>query len=578
MKRARLTLLCGLLLSACGGQDAAIQAQTVRGAVVKGPVQQAQIDLFLIDEAGFPSGAPIATVISDGNGRFDFQRPAGTTDALLAVTRGGSFVDESDPEPNPQRKRRIILGPEQILESVLPAGRTTLIITPYTYALLERARRLAGGVNFLTFYDALVDLSTQAIGFDVTQVIPEPPLAPNPNASLQQRQYALLLGGFAYANHAQSAGAGTIPDFETIRASIDDLSDGRLDGFLEGQNLGVFVIDSFVNFPLGVNINAEIIRFRNNTFDISGMTPPPQIDEDLLAAGINIGNQPPLARDDQFVTDEDLDLEISAPGVLANDLDSETFTLQASLVTPPANGSIELEGDGGFLYQPNADFSGTDSFVYRASDGVLGSNDATVNITVNASNDPPSAQDDAFELDVNGGVIAGAPGVLGNDSDPEGDSLIALVLDPPGSGQLTLNPDGSFEYFADETFIGSDSFTYQADDGTARSGIATVTITEPPNAAPTASDDLFFIDESGALTVAAPGVLQNDGDDDGDTLQAQLISLPTAGSVSLNPDGSFTYVADFQLFDGSDSFTYIADDGRAASNPATVTIQFGEPL
>ena len=73
------------------------------------------------------------------------------------------------------------------------------------------------------------------------------------------------------------------------------------------------------------------------------------------------------------------------------------------------------------------------------------------------------------------------------------------------------------------------------------------------------------------LNVAAPGVLSNDSDADGDTLTAVLNTGPGNGSLTLSADGSFSYTPNAN-FNGPDSFTYHANDGQADSNVATVSI------
>src|SRR5207253_6729586 len=74
-----------------------------------------------------------------------------------------------------------------------------------------------------------------------------------------------------------------------------------------------------------------------------------------------------------------------------------------------------------------------------------------------------------------------------------------------------------------------------------------------------------------ALTVAAPGVLGNDGDVDGDTLGAVLVAGPAHGNLTLHANGSFTYTPAAN-YNGGDSFTYKASDGQADSNVATVSL------
>ena len=73
------------------------------------------------------------------------------------------------------------------------------------------------------------------------------------------------------------------------------------------------------------------------------------------------------------------------------------------------------------------------------------------------------------------------------------------------------------------------------------------------------------------LSVVAPGVLGNDSDADDDSLTASLVTSVSNGSLDLQTDGSFTYTPNLN-FNGEDSFTYVANDGKADSNIATVTI------
>ena len=135
-----------------------------------------------------------------------------------------------------------------------------------------------------------------------------------------------------------------------------------------------------------------------------------------------------------------------------------------------------------------------------------------------------------------------------------------------------LNADGSFTYTPALNYNGTDSFTYKANDGSADSNLATVTITvNPVNDAPVATPDAFSADEDTQLTVPAAGVLANDNDVDGDTFTAALVSDVAHGTLVLNPNGSFTYTPAAN-YNGSDSFTYKANDGTADSNTVTVTI------
>src|SRR6185369_8305403 len=120
-----------------------------------------------------------------------------------------------------------------------------------------------------------------------------------------------------------------------------------------------------------------------------------------------------------------------------------------------------------------------------------------------------------------------APGVLANDSDVDGDTLTAVLVSLPTHGSLTLNTNGSFSYVPAANYNGPDSFTYQANDGQANSGIATVSITiTGVNDPPVAVNDSYTTPEDTTMNIAVPGVLANDSDVDGDSLSAVLVSQP----------------------------------------------------
>jgi uncharacterized repeat protein (TIGR01451 family) len=169
-------------------------------------------------------------------------------------------------------------------------------------------------------------------------------------------------------------------------------------------------------------------------------------------------------------------------------------------------------------------------------------------------------------------LVVAAPGVLANDRDADGDTLIAVLVDNVTNGTLALASDGSFTYTPSLDFFGQDSFTYKAFDGGHYSEVVTVTITVTPvNDAPMAVDDAYTTAEDTVLVVAAPGVLANDSDADLDTMTAVLVDNVTNGTLALAPDGSFTYTPSLDFF-GQDGFTYKAFDGGLYSEVVTVTI------
>jgi len=283
-------------------------------------------------------------------------------------------------------------------------------------------------------------------------------------------------------------------------------------------------------------------------------------------------NNAPVAMDDTWMVNEDTVLTVAAPGVLDNDSDADGDTLTAELVTAPTVGTLTLNADGSFTYTPPADYHGTVTFTYRAYDGIAYSAPATVTITVAPIQDAPVAVADSYTMNEDTTLTIAAPGVLTNDTDAEGDALTADLVSAPTVGTLTLNADGSFTYTPPADYFGTVTFTYRAYDGVAYSAPATVTITIAPiQDAPVAVADSYTMNEDTTLTIAAPGVLTNDMDADGDPLTAELVTAPTVGTLTLNADGSFTYTPPADYF-GTVTFTYRAYDGVAYSTPVTVTI------
>lgn len=184
----------------------------------------------------------------------------------------------------------------------------------------------------------------------------------------------------------------------------------------------------------------------------------------------------------------------------------------------------------------------------------------------------PTARPDAYSVPEDLTLLVGPPGVLENDIDRNQDPITATLQSVPGLGDLVLNANGALTYTAPLDYHGVITFSYIASDGVLTS-TAQVTITVTPvNDAPSALDDNFVGVEDEVLEVAAPGVLENDGDLDGDTLSAlQAVIDPAFGMVSLDPNGHFLYTPSPDL-SGLVTFTYTASDG-VLTDTAVVSIQ-----
>lgn len=194
----------------------------------------------------------------------------------------------------------------------------------------------------------------------------------------------------------------------------------------------------------------------------------------FIEAGSFRVNQPPGATDSAVTTTEDT--AVATP-LSATDPDGDP--LEYAIVTPPAHGTLSGTAPA-LTYTPAAGYVGPDSFQWTASDGLLTSNTATASITVEAEEPPPNqapvALPDGYTTPQDTPLAQAAPGVLGNDSDADGDALTAIAVTGASHGTVTLASDGSFTYMPEAGFVGTDSFTYRASDGNVTSAPTSVTI------------------------------------------------------------------------------------------------------
>ncbi len=184
-------------------------------------------------------------------------------------------------------------------------------------------------------------------------------------------------------------------------------------------------------------------------------------------------NNAPVATDDDFGTD------FASANVLSNDSDPDGDALSAVLEQAPANGTLSLNADGTFSYSPAPGFVGEVIFSYRAADGDLQSNVASVRFVISPeASSPPVAVDDDFADDFDTG------NVLDNDLFFNRDNLTVVKVTEPVGGVLQLNADGSYVYRPFAGFSGGDSFTYLIRDQQGRdSNVATVAFSVDGDAA-----------------------------------------------------------------------------------------------
>lgn len=180
-------------------------------------------------------------------------------------------------------------------------------------------------------------------------------------------------------------------------------------------------------------------------------------------------NDAPVADAKSVTTPEDTPVTFPLSGS-----DKEGSTLTYSIITQPAKGTLTGTAPN-LTYTPAADVNGVDSFTYKVNDGSANSNTATVSITINAVNDAPGVIAKSYETQENTPVSITLTG-----SDKEGNTLTYSVVAAPSNGTLTGTAP-NLTYMPAKNFSGADSFTYRANDGSANSNTATISITVTKN-------------------------------------------------------------------------------------------------
>ena len=340
-----------------------------------------------------------------------------------------------------------------------------------------------------------------------------------------------------------------------------------------------------VTYTPNANYNgADSFSFKvnNGTQDSSAAT---------VSITVNPVNDAPNCSAVSLTTDED------TPGDANPDCtDIDSASLSYAIVGAASHGTASILA-GKLHYVPNANYNGSDSFTYKANDGALDSNTATVSVTVNPVNDAPvaSAQSATTAEDTSKTVT-----LTGTDVD--GDSLDFKVTSLPANGKLYEGTDttghliapGELPYLvsaADKVtfdpnlnYNGSDSFNFKAYDGALDSAAAaavSITVTEV-NDAPDAVDDSASVAEDGNTLV---DVLGNDStgpaNESGQALTITDVSTPAHGTAVVQ-SGKVKYTPNAD-YNGSDSFTYTAtDDGTTngvadpKSDTATVSVTVTE--
>ena len=277
---------------------------------------------------------------------------------------------------------------------------------------------------------------------------------------------------------------------------------------------------------------------------------------------VNPINDAPTATSALITTNEDTTSAGATPSVTDVDTgDTHTF----AIVTQPASGTASVVSNQ-LVYTPNADFNGSDSFTYSATDSGALSVTGTASVTVNPINDAPTATSASITTNEDTTSAGVTPSVTDVDT---GDTHTFAIVTQPANGTATI-VSNQLVYTPNPDFNGSDSFIYSATDsgGLSVTGTASVEVTAV-NDAPTATSASITTDEDTTSAGVTPSVTDVDT---GDTHTFAIVTQPANGTASVVSNQLvYTPNADFN---GSDSFTYSATDsgGLSVTGTASVTV------
>ncbi len=265
-------------------------------------------------------------------------------------------------------------------------------------------------------------------------------------------------------------------------------------------------------------------------------------------------NDAPVANNQNVSTAEDVAKLIT---LSSSDVDGGAPTY--TVLTSPLHGV--LSGSGATItYTPASNYNGSDSFTFKANDGLVDSSPATISITVTPVADAPVANNQSISIleeEVKSVVLTG--------SDVDGDALTFIIVSAPGHGTLT-GSGPNITYTPSLNYNGADSFTFKANDGSTDSNVATVSITiGPVNDPPIASNQSVTTPEDIATAINLTA-----NDVDANPLTYSVVSSPLHGTLS-GTAPALNYTPD-PNYNGPDNFTFKVNDGSVDSNLATISI------
>lgn len=284
-------------------------------------------------------------------------------------------------------------------------------------------------------------------------------------------------------------------------------------------------------------------------------------DSEEITITVSEVNIAPVSSDASLSTNEDTAKVIT---LSSTDADLPANMLTYSIVSGVANGILGTISGNQLTYTPDSNYNGSDSFTFRVNDGTTNSNTATISLTVDSVNDAPVSNNDVAAVNEDETLSIAKSDLVLDDTDVDGDVLTISSVSNGVNGSVSIDGD-NVVFTPSGNYFGSASFDYTISDGDL-TNTATVFITVASiNDAPVCNDVSLTTDED---TEGSTG--PDCTDVESDSLIYQIMMSPNEGNANIS-GGSLTY-SPLNDFNGTDQFTYAANDGLADSNAANVNV------
>ncbi len=348
----------------------------------------------------------------------------------------------------------------------------------------------------------------------------------------------------------------------TLTVRDTDEPEDQLTVSLENNSNGYFVLvgDEVKLTQAGVDaVNNDELNLKDLTISasVSDGVNPTANDSDSLV--VNRVNDAPTV--ENAIADQVLSEDFATYTIDLNDAFKDSDSALNFSVSGNSNVLVSIE-NGIATITPTADWNGSETLTFTATDPSNESISQTVNFTV-----APVVDIKADSTN----VVEDTPtiiNVLGNDTFEGADKVVSLDAEnSPKNGTVIVNSDGTVTYTPDDNYVGEDAFTYiVTSGGVSESTTVEVNVT-PVNDAPVAKNDISTTQEDTAVII---DVLSNDTDVDGDKLSIQSATVPEAqGKVEI-VDGKLVFTP-AENFNGDAEITYTVTDGQL-TDEAKVTV------